>query len=350
MLFSLKYIWRYIFVISVLVVISYFGNHIKGAFNTTAQDEEHEMIKKYLLNDSPLYGFNKPKLWIHTKYDVNARKWKDFYSRNTSDLNQPYIHLTIKSIIDHCNHDFHICLIDDQSFSKLIPSWKIDLVNVAEPKKTQLREIGIAELLHNYGGMVVPNSFLCTKNLIGLYNEGLQDNRAFVCENVNRTCDAKQQTQSLFIPDTFCMGAKKHDAEIKQYVEYLKNRNVSGHFTSEFEFVGDNSKWAMTKIQEGKINLIDGELLGLKTNKSRKQILLEDLIEEQPLDISPKSYGIYIPEDEILLRPKYQWFAVMDGRQILQSNMIISKYMQSAIKDSESIYEKQSEIKSVISI
>ena len=49
----------------------------------------------------------------------------DFHSRNTNNLNQPYLHLTIQSIIDHCSNDFHICLIDDDSFSKLIPEWDI---------------------------------------------------------------------------------------------------------------------------------------------------------------------------------------------------------------------------------
>ena len=39
------------------------------------------MIKLYLLNDSPLYGQNKPKIWIHSKYELNARKWRDFQSR-----------------------------------------------------------------------------------------------------------------------------------------------------------------------------------------------------------------------------------------------------------------------------
>jgi hypothetical protein len=47
--------------------------------------DEYEMVKQYLLNESPLYGYNRPKIWIHSKYEVNSRKWKSFYSRNSTE-------------------------------------------------------------------------------------------------------------------------------------------------------------------------------------------------------------------------------------------------------------------------
>ena len=54
------------------------------------------------------YGDNKPKLWIHSKYVRNSRVWKSFRSRSSLDLNQPYIHLTIKSIIYHCGNEYSV--------------------------------------------------------------------------------------------------------------------------------------------------------------------------------------------------------------------------------------------------
>ena len=99
MIFSSKNIKYYIFAAIVIIIVSYFADQWKKSFDT--DKEERELIQKFLLNDTPLYGHNRPKLWIHTTYDINARKWKNFYSRNTTDLNQPYIHLTIKTIINH---------------------------------------------------------------------------------------------------------------------------------------------------------------------------------------------------------------------------------------------------------
>ena len=79
------------------------------------------------------------------------------------------------------------------------------------------------------------------------------------------------------------------------------------------------------------IKVLDGSLIGIK--KNGKQILLEDLIEEYPLDIN--GFGIYIPQDELLVRTKYQWFTVLSVDELLNSNMIISKYFREYSKDIE---------------
>jgi hypothetical protein len=303
--------WKYAALLIVVGVFSYYGDSIKKALTITESDDDYDMVKKYLLNDSPLYGFNKPKIWIHTKYEINARKWRDFYSRNSYDLNQPYIHLTIRSIIQQCSDDFHICLIDDETFSKLIPTWDIDLCTVAEPMKSQYRQLGLAQLVYFYGGMVVPNSFLCKKPLKTLWDE-TNCGKPFVCEAVNRSINLQNSIKPSnmpFIPDMYFFGARKNDPVIKEYVEYLKKRSMCGHITSVYEFLGDTSVGAIGTIREGRMTLIGGEFIGIKTKK-RKPVLIEDLLEDNFLDIYENTYGIYIPEDELLIRPKFSWFCV----------------------------------------
>jgi hypothetical protein len=346
-MFSQKNISFYVISAIAIFTASYLANKYTQAFQS---NDEYDLIRKYLLNDSPLYGFNRPKIWIHTKYEINSRKWKDFYSRNTTDLNQPYIHLTIKTIIDHCGDDFNICLIDDQTFSKLIPSWDIDLSTLAEPMRSHFRELGLLQLVYYYGGMVVPNSLVCLRNLKSLYQEGIQGNNPFVCESINRNTNVAQQKQRLlFVPSTYFMGAEKNNATILELIEYLKQRNKSPHFSSEVDFLGDTPEWCFAKIREGKMNLIGGEKIGVKSDK-RKTILIEDLMEEGFLDLKKATVGIYIPADEILVRPKYQWFAVLPSEQILKSNMIISKYLLASIADTTDEYKKSNEIRSVVSI
>lgn len=340
-------IFHYFIAFSIIVGSSYFANKYKASFET---NDDYEMIKKYLLNDSPLYGFNRPKLWIHTKHEINSRKWKSFYSRNSTDLNQPYIHLTVKTIINHCGNDFNICLIDDEAFSKLIPSWDIDISKLAEPKKSEIRQIGLLKLVYYYGGMVVPNSFLCLKNLKGLYEGGISDKKPFVCEKVNYTINmSKRHHKMLFIPDMYIFGAIKNSETIKELIEYLKLRSQSPHFTSEMEFLGDTQEWFIQAIQNQKMELISGELVGVKTN-TRKPITVDDLMEENYLDINTDVYGIYIPEEEILKRIKYQWFAVMESQQILESRIIIAKYLKASLVDSASEYTRDASVRTVITI
>jgi len=331
-----KGIYQFLFGLTVLAVVGYIGTKIKDSVDTTDKDE-YELIKKYLLNDSPLYGYNKPKLWIHTKYEINARNWRDFQSRNTTDLNQPYIFVTIRSIINHCGSDFHICLIDDNTFSKLIPTWDFDMKSLADPLKSQLRELGLTQLLYYYGGVLVPDSFLCSKNLSPLYLDGISKKTPFVVESVNHIQDFRDKHSRQFVPNMYFMGANKNDETLRELVDFLKSRSKSIHVTNEAEFRGQITHWLMGAIHLDKMHLIRGEYIGIKTNRGTT-ITVEDLMEEAFLDLHTNAYGIYIPEDEMLRRTKYQWFPVMQVEDILETRIILAKYMKASMVDFASIY------------
>jgi hypothetical protein len=330
-MFKSKDILHSAFAFSLILLASFVGNRFRQGYAEKTNDE-YDLIKKYLLNESPLYGMGKPKIWIHSKYETNARNWIESHSRNTNNLNQPYLHLTIQSIIDHCGDDFHICLIDDKTFSNLIPGWDVDVSILAEPMKSQIRELGLAKLIYIYGGMLVPNSFICTKNLKSIYNDGMYGGVPFVCEAINRTSNLLEQKQkTLFIPSLYFMGAKREDPVIYDLVEYLKSRINSSH---ERLFLGDSSQWCLDVIRNHKMNLIGGERIGIKS-KYRKQILLEDLMEEKDLDLSLDCCGIYIPADEVLIRTKYQWLAFITKQELLKSDIAISRYIKTSSVDAQ---------------
>ena len=325
-----------IVVATVILATAYYGNRWANSLTGRgAPVDDYANIKQYLLNDSDLFNGHKPKIWVHSKFEYNARKWQSFHSRSSYDLNQPYIHLTIKTIIDHCGADFHVCLIDDQTFSKLLPEWDIDLSRIAEPLKSRYREIGMMELVYKYGGMVLPNSTLCLKSLKDLYYRGIESGTPFVCEAVNRTMNTGKTrigNSLAFIPSTYILGANKNDSVVKEYIDYLKRRNSVAHFSSEMEFMGDTSHWCLSRIANGDMRLIGGELVGVKTVDG-KPVLLEHLMEDGYLHLSPMCAALYIPEDELLSRTKYQWFAVMSVEEVMQANVAIVKYMKAAMSD-----------------
>jgi len=340
-MFENNRIMYYVFAVSLILVANYVATQYKQTFiNET--DNSAELIQKYLLNENPVYNMHKPKLWIHTKYELNSRKWKDFMSRTSNDLNQPYIHYTIQSIIDQNSDDFNICLIDDETFSKLIPDWDADIVNIAEPTKSYLREIGLLRIIHTYGGMIVPNSFLCTKPLINLYKEGISGKKPFVCETVNRTCClSEHHKKMLFVPSTFFMGCIKGDPTIGLLVDYLKYM-LSKRFdiTDERNFIGDSTQWCIKAINAGDMNLILGQKIGVKTSK-RKTILLEELFEERKLGLDKSCVGIYIPEDELAKRHKYNWFLYLSKEDLMKTNVAIVKYIQGALSKKKDEYIKK---------
>ena len=341
-MFDKKYAYHYLFAIGVIGVASYFGDKIKQGLSSN--DAENELIRKYLLNESPLYGMNRPKLWIHSTYEKNARQWKDFYSRNTTDLNQPYIHLTIKSIINHCGADFNICLIDDETFSKLIPTWEINMETLSEPHKSLYREYGMLQLLYLYGGIIVPNSFICTKNLTSLLSE-----QPFVAEMVNRSCNiASKKENQNFMPSTKFMGAKKECPVLKRMLAE-NGLDANRHFTTESRFLGQMNQWLYTEVNAGSFHLVNGKHIGTKTSRG-KPILLEDLMSENFLDLDKDAYGIYVPADEVLARPKYQWLAYLSSREVLKTNPIIIKYLKLSAVDAVNEYFSDSVQKSVSTI
>lgn len=331
-MFEQTNIRNYIILFAIVAIATYFGNDLKSFYDDQSKTEEYELIRTFLLNDAhdstAFQRNNKPKLWIHTKYELNARQWKSFYSRATTDLNQPYIHLTIKSIIRHCGDSFNICLIDDESFSKLIPSWNITMSSVAEPFRHRMREYGMSILLFMYGGMTVPNTFICFQDLIGLYQEGMgSQGKPFVCERINRYEHIKHGDRRLtFIPDPYFMGCKKGDTTMSEYMEYLRERNQKPHFQAQGDFLGDSVHWFLRAIDAGKMNMVMGEKVGVKTTE-RRPVMVEELMEESPLKLDPYCYGVYIPEEDILSRNKYQWFAALSSEELLNSRLIVAKYL-----------------------
>ncbi len=291
-----------------------------------ARDQDREDYKtiQQILEEQrdDLAQSKKPILWIHIPYEYNARNWQSFGSRGSFELNQPYLYLTIQSIINKCADSFQICIIDDHSFEKLIPDWTIDMKLISNPISEKMRALGIAKLIYLYGGMVVPVSFLCLRDLKTLYDEGTQGGKMFVCENIDRNVTSSSYD---FYPDIRFMGAPKKSAGMGSLLEFMQ-RTISGDFTDQSKFLGDFDRWANSRIQKGVIQLIPASQIGVRDQQGNP-ILLEDLMGTSVLDLSPTIYGVLVPGKDILSRRKYEWFSRMSIDQIMDANVILSKYI-----------------------
>jgi len=327
-------IFLYVMTLVAMMGVILYSDVLRKWYSNQEDRSDYHMIRTYLLNQSPLYGDNKPKLWVHTKYEINARTWQSFQSRTTTNLNQPYIHLTVQSVVNMCGDDFHVCLIDDDTFGKLIPGWKVDVRGLAEPHKSHMRQVGLLTLLYYYGGLVVPDSFVCMRPLKPLYERAIQS-RPFVAERLNRSCNVLHENKQAlpFLADPYFTGAKKNDPVIQEYIDFLQDQNQVPHFSSEHDFLGNTSWWIENAVREGRVSKLDGSVIGIK-DKGGEPILMEHLLGEAYLDLDPHIFGIYIPEDEILKRTAYQWFSVMPREQILDSRMIVAKYLAASMTKS----------------
>ena len=319
----MNYYAKYVFVLILLIVFGFLFEKYKRSEALKDKMGEYDLIKKYLLNDSTLARTDKPILWIHVAFETNARWWPHFASRNTQCFNQPYQYLTIKSIVDHCGDSFHVCLIDDKSFNKVIPGWSTKVANLPNPLRPHLREVAMAKLLYYYGGMTIPSSFICMKNLIPLFNKGLSAATMF-CGELASESNVSALTE--FFPTNKIMGCKKNCELMGQYVNFLET-TVSDDYTNEMEFTGETNKWLYEQVRKKTVMPLDAVYFGAKMANG-KPVLLDNLLsDDDDFEISKEAYGVYIPANKLLLRTNLQWFARLSPEQVLQSNTVIARYL-----------------------
>jgi len=334
MLFSLQNIikayymlvFNYIALFIILIVLVLLYERFLEKSSKYINSDDYEGMRKYLLSDSKPSQSKNPIIWVYIPYEYNSRNWASFGSRSSVELNQPYLYLTVKSIIKYCDKSFNICLIDDDVFGKLLPNWNINMKLLSEPLKGYIRQLAMAQLIYAYGGMSVPISFLCLKDLKPLYVKGTNNDTMFVCENYDTNVTS---ATDLFYPNANFMGAPKNNQTMEKYIDFMQ-RIISGDYTAQTNFIGDFDRWCNGQINHNNMRLISGTDIGTKTIND-ETVIVDTLLSDNYIDFYDKMYGIWIPGDAILHRNHYEWFARLSHEQIFESKFILAKYFVLAL-------------------
>jgi hypothetical protein len=314
--------------ILILAAAGYIYNKFKINIDANSQQEDLNVIKKYLLEDDidktidTLSSVKKPILWIHIDYIRNSRNWESFGSRNSDELNQDYLYLTIRTIINKCSDDFHIVIIDDDSFCKLLEHNCIDLNKVAYPIRDNLRSLNIMKLLYTYGGMYIENSFILFKSLVTIYDKVLDSNKMVTAQFKNNGANAYNVD---YMPSIKFIGCIKECPTMKRLIKHMELL-YGTNFTSSLEFEDLISKWLLKCGEQDELNIIDGRYIGTK-DSNNTMINLEELMGSTFIDLHAKAYGLYIPSHELVRRSKYNWFCKLASKDVLEANTILSKYL-----------------------
>jgi len=307
-----------IYSIILILIIAFIYNSWEKKQKDNKKLDGYNLVEKFFLSDSKsLATINKPIIWIHITYDWNARKWQTFGSRMTMNLNQDYLYLTLRSIIEKYGNDFHICLINDNSFDKLLPNWPVDLAFSPDPVRERLRNLGLAYLLYNYGGIVLPVSFIAQNSFIDIYNN-LDKNNILIGELVNTS-----NTHYKYYPNSKILGCKAGCYIIEEYISYLENL-YSNNFTDSIQFDNSTNEWFL-KYKEN-LTIIPPELLGAKDYYG-SIVNIDKLLNNTFLNLDETRYGIYIPSEELLKRNNYNWFVYLNINEVLNSETQLGKYI-----------------------
>ena len=312
-----------------LLALGYIYNQYKNRMEYEDQKHDMNLIKKFLIDEhnevniKNLGAIKKPILWIHIDYNYNSRNWCSFGSRSSYELNMPYIYLTLQSIVDKCGQDFFICILDDYSFSKILPDYNIDLDKVGDPVKGHLRNVALMKVLYTYGGILLENSFICMNTLRPLQEQIDNNGIPIVGEFINRS---NSNDLEVFSPSIKLIGCKRECPVIGIFIEYLETINRSD-FTLAQNFQGDIENWLKNKINRGEIRFILGETIGTRLNN--KPILIDDLLIETDIcdKLNKETFMVYVDREELLNRTRYNWFLRLSPEQVLNSRTTLAELL-----------------------
>jgi len=312
---------RYITTFVILTVLGVLYERYKIKYQPDEELSKYDLIKKYLLNGSDNLG-GKPILWIHATHEINARNWSSFYSRNNIKLNQPYLLSCLETIVKHCGDSFNICLIDDNTFQKLVPNWDISIRKLASPLREHVRALAMAKLLYTFGGLTIPNSMIVLKDLKPLYTKSIAGTGCMVGETLP---ESETSSYTEMFPNYKILGCKRECPVMKEYVGYLEVLN-SRDYTAEIDFCGDINRFLYNLTMQRKMTKVSGCLFGVE-DTAGNVVNVDRLLGTTYIDFDPRLYTIYLPENQLLKRTKYGWFLRLSQSQLRESPTVASKWL-----------------------
>jgi hypothetical protein len=287
---------KYILGILTITIIGLLYHQIEKKY---LEKQHYDLVSKYLIKGKP--DTTKPILWIYIPEDNNARSWKNWGSRNTKDINIPYIQWTIESIIQKAGDDFNIYFLQNDSFSLLLPNWNIQLEKLADPEKEHMTQFALLQVLYKYGGVLTPMSFIALRPIIELYNYGMTNNDMFFVQ-----------------PSSFFLGCTSECKQMERILQELQQLFSSHH--TEYTKVKYHDILYRNTIQ------IPEQLLGTR-DIHNNEIHLDMMMKEEPIALHKDIFGLVIPTKKILRSTKYQWFAYLHTQDVLLVDNSFSKLL-----------------------
>jgi hypothetical protein len=304
----------YVFIVVLFSVLMYKYYKKKYDTNVIEFKKENVDIDVYFFSELYLKKSKNRKLWIHLPFEKNSREWESFGSRTSHKLNLAYMTLCIKSIIDWCGQSYDIIIYDDTNIPVLLPETKVDLMKLSGSLLDKYRELCKLQILHMYGGLMVPPSLFLRKNIKEIDNP----NMWYVCETYNDD----NVSYSNLTHSTELMGSNAENVELNKYIQIYANE-----LTKDFV---ENYNFDMNYFKQNNIPYIDGKLIGTKTRYNDK-ITIEDLMSNKKIILDKQHIGLYIPHEQLMKRRLYNWYCKLSEEEVLKCQVFISYYMLSTM-------------------
>lgn len=256
----------------------------------------------------------KPIIWVYVDREVNARFWQSFGSRNTTCLNAPYKLVCIRSIIERNSSDFDICILSDESLPLVLGEDFPSLDRVPEPARTYVRRYGMARVLHEHGGVLVPPSFACARSLYALHLEC--ERSMFAAEGTNSSVTADR---SDYAPSCEFMGCRRGDSRMHAVMSAYEDIARSDQ-TDASNFEGAHAR----VLGNSGCDIIPAAMVGIAKMDGRP-VTVEELAGSHTIALDERAFGVWFPAGEIAERTAYQWISRLSPAQVLNGDTELGK-------------------------
>ena len=260
--------------------------------------------------------YKNPYIWMYWENKGNSKK-------------AAYLELCFQTVEFHCNKDFNIELLNQDTIFNFLPNISPRLLeSLSIPQKTDYYRY---QLLNQYGGIWLDSDTIVFKSLLPIIEKlKTHDFVGFGCHN---EIQCIQNPNGYGRPANWVMGSRKGGLMIRTLCKFVDHRLKHRNQYESYHFIGRNLIWNVIETLEKKRNwtyyhypskCLERDSKGYKLTNQR--MLSKEHIDSKCLD-------------KLLFVPIYNsapgfpdWFLKMNLNELLSSGMLISKYFRLALK------------------
>ena len=260
---------------------------------------------------------NRNNIWMY---------WENLPGKKKSQ----YLDLCYKTVKKNCKKNFKIHLLNEKSIYKYIPNLRNDLdhkLNIQQ-KVDYIRYI----LLFKYGGIWIDADTIIVKDLSPILQKlDYYDFVGFGCHFNNQNSCANTGKP---YPANWVMASRKNgklmNLCIKKSNYYLNNIS---NLKKKYHLLGREILWSETQFllkNDKQWNYYHYDSKCIERDSNNKKMVNERIISNEEIDKQCQDKFLFIPIYNTAPGFPY-WFTNMNEKQLLESDMLISKIFRKSL-------------------
>ena len=273
-------------------------------------------------------GLKNPPLWIfYNDSDVNSRFWADFGARSSHVINVPIMNLFYESIVKANGKQYRVEVIGGlQGVATLLgkDSMPKPLQNLRASVGTAQEDWIRTAVLAKYGGLWLSPSVVALKGFGHLPDDKIV---AFGQDDVSTYSSPVPGFRALWVPGQANPMMVEWEKRIRDRLEnQLGGLQIRGDAKSDwYELCHSKESVEIRRDYELSRNI-----------RTQKKLQLEDLFAtvsgtDIPFEIPSCAKYIVVPHEDLLRRTMFSWVLRNSEKQILESDMAISKILRDRV-------------------